>query len=74
MQRMTLDVEAGQVSTELAQRGIPAHIRVQVLVEVPEDADLPIRAMAQADGTFEFLAEEPDLYTDADRVTAGIRM
>jgi hypothetical protein len=43
-------------------------------VEVPEDADLPIRAMAQADGTFEFLAEEPDLYTDADRITAGIRM
>jgi hypothetical protein len=68
MERMTLDVEAGQVSTELAHRGIPAHMRVHVLVEVPDDADLPIAAMAQAGGAFEFLAEEPDLYTDADAI------
>jgi hypothetical protein len=37
MQCMTLDIEAGQVSTELAHRGIPARTRVHVLVEVPDD-------------------------------------
>jgi hypothetical protein len=68
MQHMTLDVEAGQVSTELAHRGIPARTRVRVLVEVPDDADLPMTAMAQAGGAFEFLEEEPDLYTDADAI------
>ena len=66
MQRMTLDVEAGQVSSELAHRGIPARTRVHVLVEVPDDAGLPMAALAQAGGAFDFLADEPDLYTDAD--------
>ena len=68
MQRMTLDIEAGQVSAELANRGIPAHTRVHVLVEVPDDAELPMAAMARAGGAFDFLAAEPDLYTDADAV------
>jgi len=68
MQRMTLDVEAGQISTELMHRGISARTRVHVLVEVPNDADLPMIAMVQADGAFEFLPEEPDLYTDADAI------
>ena len=68
MQRMTLDIEAGQVSTELAHRGIPANTRVHVLVEVPDGTDLPMTALAQAGGAFEFLAEEPDLYTDSDAI------
>jgi hypothetical protein len=68
MQRMTLDVEAGQVSTELAHRGIPARTRVHVLVEVPDEAALPMAALAKAGGAFDFLAEEPDLYTDADAI------
>ena len=66
MQRMTLDVEAGQVSAELAHRGIPARVRVHVVVEVPDDADLPMAALAMAGGSFDFLADEPDLYTEAD--------
>ncbi len=68
MQRITLDIEAGQVSAELANRGIPARTRVHVLIEVPDDAELPMTAIAQAGGAFDFLAEEPDLYTDADAV------
>ena len=68
MQRMMLDIEAGQVSAELAHRGIPARTRVHVLVEVPDEAELPMTAVAQAGGAFEFLAEEPDLYTDADAI------
>jgi hypothetical protein len=66
MLRMTLDVEAGQVSAELAHRGIPARARVHVVVEVPDEADPPMAALAQAGGAFDFLADEPDLYTDAD--------
>ena len=71
MQRLTLDAEAGQVSAELSRRGIAAHARVHVLVEVlnQEGADgLPIAAIAQAGGTFDWLADEPELYTDADLV------
>lgn len=68
MQRMILDVEAGQLSTELAQRGVAPSTRVHALVEVPEDSDLPMAAIAQAGGAFDFLADEPDLYSDADLI------
>ena len=55
MQRSTFDAKAGQLSTELAGFGT--------------DADaLPMAAIAQAGGAFDWLAEEPDLYTDADPV------
>ena len=69
MQRIALDAEAGQVSAELARRGIAADTRVHVLVEVATEEDpLPMGAMAQAGEAFNWLAEEPDLYTDADLV------
>jgi hypothetical protein len=66
MQCLTLDVEAGQVSVELTRRGIPAGTRVHAPVEVPDDVNLPMAALAQAGGAFDFLADEPNLYTDAD--------
>ena len=70
MQRITLDAEAGQLSAELARRGIAADARVHVLVEVVDSgADaLPMAAIAQAGGAFDWLADEPELYTDADLV------
>jgi hypothetical protein len=68
MQRLTLDAEAGRVSHELALRGIAANTRVRVMVEVVDEADLPMASLAQAGGAFAFLAEEPDLYTDADAI------
>lgn len=69
MQRVTLDAEAGRVSEELARRGISAGTRVRVLAEVVEgDERLPMSALAHAGGAFAFLADEPDLYTDADAV------
>ena len=70
MQRVTLDAEAGQVSAELVRYGIAADARVHVLVEVMDsEADaLPMAAIAQAGGAFDWLADEPDLYTDADLV------
>jgi hypothetical protein len=68
MQRIALDAEAGQISAELVRRGIASSTRVHVLVEVASEEDLPMAAVAQAGGAFEWLAEEPDLYTDADLV------
>lgn len=69
MQKIALDAEAGQVSAELARRGIAADTRVRVLVEISSEEDaLPMGAMAQAGEAFNWLAEEPDLYTDADLV------
>ena len=54
MQRITLDAEAGQY----------------VLIKVMDsEADaLPTAAIAQTGGAFDWLADEPDLYTDADLV------
>jgi len=69
MQKITLDTEAGQVSAELAHRGVAAHARVHVLVEVVGEDALPMAAIAQAGGAFNWLAGEPDLYTDADLVS-----
>lgn len=70
MQRITLDAKAGQLSAELARHGIAADARVHVLVEVIDNEadDLPMAAIAQAGGAFDWLADEPDLYTDADLV------
>jgi hypothetical protein len=66
MQRIALDAEAGQVSAELVRRGIASGTRVHVLVEVMSEEALPVAAMAQAGQAFDWLAEEPDMYTDAD--------
>ena len=49
MQRITLDVESGLVSAELAQRGVPPQARVHVLVEVPDGTDLPASGMGVLD-------------------------
>ena len=70
MARIALDTKAGQVSAELARRGIAAGTRVHVVVEVVgEESDaLPMAAIAEAGGAFGWLADEPDLYTDADLV------
>lgn len=76
MLRVMLDAEAGRVSEELTRRGIAADTRVRVLAEVVEGGDggderLPMAAIAQAGGAFALLADEPDLYTDADLVDRG---
>jgi hypothetical protein len=65
MRQIVLDTEAGAISVELARRGIAAATRVHVLVEIIE-GEPPMAAIAQAGGGFAWLAEEPDLYSDAD--------
>jgi len=66
--QIVLGAEAGQVSAELARRGIPPHARVHVLVEVLPGGELPMGAIAQAGQGFDWLAEEPDLYSAADLI------
>lgn len=68
--RITLDIEADKVSAELARHGIAAGTRVHVLVAVADpDVDaLFMTAFAQAGGGLDWLADEPDLHTDADLV------
>jgi hypothetical protein len=73
--RVVLDAEAGRISEELARRGLAAGTRVRVPAEVVEgggvegdEQRLPVAALAQAGGASAFLAEEPDLCSDADAV------
>jgi hypothetical protein len=68
MRQIILDAEAGEVSAELSRRGVAAHVRVHVQVDVLESPEPPMAAIAEAGKGFDWLAEEPDLYTDADLV------
>ena len=68
MRQIVLDAEAGQVSAELSRRGIATHARVHVRVEVLESPEPPMAAIAEAGKGFDWLTEEPDLYSDADLV------
>jgi mRNA interferase MazF len=68
MHQIVLDAEAGQVSAGLTRRGVAANARVHVLVEVLDTSDLPMSAIAAAGKGFDWLADEPELYSDADLV------
>ena len=69
MERIILDAEAGQVSAELARRGIAADTQVHVLVGVRDgEEEFSTAAIAQAGGAFDWLADEPELYSDADLI------
>lgn len=66
MQQIVLDAEAGQISAELRRRGVAADARVHVVVDLCDPTDLPIAALAEAGRAFDWLDDEPDLYSDAD--------
>ncbi len=66
MPPIVLDAEAGQISNELSRRGIAAHVRVHVTVELQDGDELPMAAIADAGGAFDWLREEPDLYSETD--------
>jgi hypothetical protein len=68
MSVLSLDIEAGRLSSELFRRGIAPEARIHVLVTFPEQEPLAMAALAQAGGAFDFLDTEPDLYSDADTV------
>jgi hypothetical protein len=66
MQQIILDAKAGQISAELFRRGISGDTQVHVVIEVPYDPGFSMSAIAQADKAFDWLADEPDLYSVAD--------
>jgi hypothetical protein len=70
MIRIALDAPVRNVSEEIIRRGIAADARVRVVVEVvePHDAEVSMSELAQRGGAFEWLRDEPDLYTDSDLV------
>jgi len=59
------NIEAGRIPGEIQRRGIPAQQRVRVVVETL-DEQLPLAKLADEGGAFKFLADEPDLYSEAD--------
>ncbi len=63
---IALDTRVGDISSDLARRGIAAGARVHVVVQFVGDDDPPLAAIARAGGAFEWLNDEPELYTDAD--------
>ena len=68
MRQILNDVEAGRVTDELRRRGIPSRQRLRVVVE-SIDADEPsITTINATEGAFDWLAEEPDLYSDGDLI------
>lgn len=68
MSQIVLDAGAGQVSAELARRGITPHTRVHVPVEVTPGGELPMAPIARAGKGLDWLAEESELYSDADLI------
>jgi hypothetical protein len=62
------DIEAGKLTEELARRGISARQRLRVVVESLGDDSVPITAINAAGGAFDWLADEPELYGDADLI------
>jgi hypothetical protein len=61
-----IDTEAGQLSAERNRRGVAAETRVHVVIDVLDADPLPMAAIAQAGKALDWLADEPDLYADAD--------
>ena len=59
------NIEAGKLAGEIQRRGISPGQRVRVVVETL-DTDFPLAQMAEESGAFDFLQEEPDLYSEAD--------
>ena len=68
MRQVLNDIEAGKVSDELRRRGIPSAQRLRVVIESLEVEQPSITAINAAGGAFDWLAEEPDLYSDADLI------
>lgn len=62
MRQVLENIEAEQVFTEMARRGIKPRQRVRVVFE-EMDEDLPIARMAQEGGAFDWLKDEPDIYS-----------
>jgi len=68
MRQILNDIEAGKVTEELRRRGVPARQRLRVVVETIDEEEPSLTAINAAGGGFDWLGEEPDLYSDKDMV------
>jgi hypothetical protein len=68
MRHVLNDIEAGKVTDELRKRGIPSAQRLRVVAESIETDEPSLTAINAAGGAFDWLVNEPDLYTDADLI------
>jgi len=68
MRQILDNIEAGRLPDELRRRGIPAHQRIRVIVETVPTEELPMTELNAGGGAFDWLADEPDMYSDADIV------
>jgi len=66
MRRIVFEAEAGQILAELAQRSFPSKNRVYLLIRVVPANKLQGMAVAEVGKGFDWLAEEPELCSDAD--------
>ncbi len=58
-------IEVGQLLGEIRRRGISDRQLVRVIVETMDDK-LPLAEMAEEGRAFNFLVDEPNLYSAAD--------
>jgi hypothetical protein len=68
MRQILDDIEAGKVTAELKRRGIPSKQRLRVVVESIGTDEPSLTAMNAMGGAFDWLADEPDLYSDDDLI------
>jgi hypothetical protein len=68
MRQVLNDIEAGKLADELKRRGIKPSQRLRVIVESIDSDALPMTIINATGGAFDWLAGEPDLYSDADLV------
>ena len=62
MKQVLDNIEARQVFSEMSRRGIKPNQRVRVAFELI-DEDLPLARIAQDGKAFDWLTDEPDLYS-----------
>lgn len=68
MRQILKNIEAEELPAALHRLGIQPKQRLQVIVETNEDDEPGITAMNATGGAFDWLDEEPELYSDDDLV------
>ena len=66
MKQVLDNIKAEQVFSEMSRRGVKPHQRVRVAFEIIDEEDIPLARIAQDGKAFDWLADEPDLYTHDD--------
>lgn len=63
MKQVLDNIEASQVFSEMSRRGVKPNQRVRVAFELIDEQDLLLARIAQDGHAFDWLTEEPDLYS-----------